>query len=441
MSDEDQLRELGQKLASALAASYEIASPGSHLAFLPGGVSVPADIVQAGVINPTQMQTWLAMNFDSPFIMSAADCTVHQKDASRGTASRIYTIAATSAQPLGDPQNDSWKRVDGEIAAAQRCLGPPDQQKPIVCMPDDWVLPANTGYWSRFDSTQAEAVSTGPRSPPPPVNPQYWRVRSHDSGPVGPYHLVSAIIPRTEMLARLAPQTDGPAAPFAPRAAAIGTSRLGAAAATSFSPRNLATLSASSPSVAALSAAAAPRPSIWQMAAERGVLSEVGLSALFASAQPVANVTTTQSATIAVHLEHQCVTLGYLSAGQPWWDGVFLADTGWFIPGMSRGGLLPTPGGADGQIYGLPIAIVIVRNLRVSGHWTAEAAAALGAAGGALGPLSLFGAGRSVEVDGAVTYARDGMQVIALLCSAIPVLPPVDAPAPSPPGGAGPAIS
>ena len=73
--------------------------------------------------------------------------------------------------------------------------------------------------------------------------------------------------------------------------------------------------------------------------------------------------------------------------------------------------------------------MVIVRNLRLSGQWSAAATAVLGSPGGTLGPLSLFGAVPSTAADGVtITYAHDGMQVVALLCGALPVLPPVDAP-------------
>jgi hypothetical protein len=455
MSDADQLHELGQKLADTLTSSYGVASPGTHLVFLPGGVSVPADIVQSGLINPAQMQTWLAMNFDCPFIMSSADCSVHQKDASHGAASRIYTIAATTARPVGNPQDDNWKRVGGEIAAAQRSLGPPDDQKAIACAPDDWILPANAGYWNKFDSTQtitASAPAPSPQNwlpPRPTVNPQFWMVRSLAAKTMNADPTVvqaggSAIneIRHREIYTRIAPAEAAaiPSPIFARRDLSASMSRADApsfvehaARASASNVEMLATETSIAPEILAENPAVAARSKLtsWSLAANNGVLSEINQRALFDTAEPVVNLTTTASSTIKVHLEHQCVTLGYLIAGQPWWDGVFLADTGWFIPGMARGNLLPAPSeGANGLVYGLPVAIVIVRNLRVSGQWTAEAATALGSKGGTLGPLSLFGAAPSVEADGAVTYAHEGMQVVALLCSAIPILPPVDSPGP-----------
>ena len=136
--------------------------------------------------------------------------------------------------------------------------------------------------------------------------------------------------------------------------------------------------------------------------------------------------------TITVQLQHQCVTLGYMSGGVSWWDGAFLGETGWYIPGMTRGASLPRPpseAGSSDLAYGLPVALIVVQGLTVSGSWTNETPAALGS----LGPFSLQGATTTSGNNGSVTYSRPGMQVIALLCSQLPILPPVDDPGPAQP--------
>jgi hypothetical protein len=75
-------------------------------------------------------------------------------------------------------------------------------------------------------------------------------------------------------------------------------------------------------------------------------------------------VTPSSSATVTIHLEYQCVSLGYFSAGQKaWWDDVFVADQAWFVPGMARGGLLPAPSDGGDVAYGLLTALIIVQNL------------------------------------------------------------------------------
>ena len=49
---------------------------------------------------------------------------------------------------------------------------------------------------------------------------------------------------------------------------------------------------------------------------------------------------------MAVHFEYMSVTIGYMAAGIPVWNGVFLADANWCVPGMAKGGLLPAPDAA-----------------------------------------------------------------------------------------------
>ena len=80
MSDADQLAAIGQKLTAALTSAYSSTDPNAALVFLPGGVSVPADLVQSGTINPAQMQTFLEANFDLPFVISPSECAVHGRD-------------------------------------------------------------------------------------------------------------------------------------------------------------------------------------------------------------------------------------------------------------------------------------------------------------------------------------------------------------------------
>lgn len=454
MSDTAQLQALGQQLAAALVASYGELTPGAKLVFLPGGVSVPDTFIQPNpanpaqnLINPEQIRQWLAQSFDSPFVISGDEGTILGKDPSHGSASRIYTVAVTSAQPVGTPGDAAWTRIDREIAAAVRSLGPPDAPKPIVCQPQDWPLPsANAGYWTKFDSTDTQATSTQTTTPVPVVNPQFWMVRSMaveevvaPSPPPPPPEPISDL-PRFHR--RIFSQQRSVAA-ASPRfsasdlsVSAVEVSPRATVEASSFQMANSLPAEAATSRVTAIDqsvmATARPQMLAWRAAADSGTLpARLEARTLFQVAPSVETVTTSTSSTVTIHLEHQCVSLGYFSAGLPWWDGVFLADPGWFIPGMPRGGLLPAPDGAAGHAYGLPMAMVIVQNLRVSGQWSAEASAALASRGGTLGPLSLFGASVSTAADGVtVTYAHPGMQVVALLCSSLPILPPADPPPP-----------
>jgi hypothetical protein len=393
--------------------------PGSNLVFLPGGVPVPNNIVQPMpgnsaqlATNPTQVQMFLAMNFDYPFAVTSGDASVLRIEASYGTATQIYTQAVNSAQPLGTADDATWKRIAAEISGAQRSFGPLAAQA-LVCEPDDWALPS-APYWTNFDSTQSQSSSTATPAPVPVVNRRMWMLRSFTVAPS-------------------VTKEQPPASPSAPggRIAQrnygrfFDRSRVTDSPAIGFAAKSEQPFSAEANSLTS-------HPMLWQSVVGQGRLPrQLDTNLLFNATAVVTNVTTSSSSSIVIHLEHQCVTIGRYIAGQPWWNGVFLSDAGWFIPGMNRGGLLPPPNGTDnGASYGLPIAMIVVRNLRVSGHWSQEAADALGAPGGTVGPLSLFGAASKTESDGSVTFAHDGMQVVALLCSALPVLPPMDTPAP-----------
>jgi hypothetical protein len=419
MSDLDQIQALGQRLAAALVNAYGINMPGSNLVFLPGGVPVPNNIVQPMpgdstklIINPTQVQMFLSMNFDYPFAVTSGDASVLRIEASHGTATQIYTQAVTSAQPLGTADDAAWKRIAAEISAAKLSFGPPAAQT-LICEPDDWAVPS-AQYWTNFDSTESQSSSTTTPAPVPVVNRRLWMVRSFASTPSA-----------TTEQPPTSPST--PAGRIAQRnyGRFFDRSRGTDSPAIAFAAKSEQPFSAQANSLTS-------HPMLWQSVVDQGRLPrQLDTNLLFNATAVVTDVTTSSSSSIVIHLEHQCVTIGRYIAGQRWWDGVFLSDTGWFIPGMNRGGLLPPPNGTDnGASYGLPLAMIVVRNLRISGQWSQEAANVLGAPGGTVGPLSLFGAASKTESDGAVTFAHDGMQVVALLCSALPVLPPMDTPAP-----------
>jgi hypothetical protein len=60
-----------------------------------------------------------------------------------------------------------------------------------------------------------------------------------------------------------------------------------------------------------------PELHAWRIAADNGQLAErLESRALFST--PVTQVTPSSSATVTIHLEYQCVSLGYFNAGQAW---------------------------------------------------------------------------------------------------------------------------
>jgi hypothetical protein len=384
------------------------------VAFLPGGLPVPDDLVQSGVPNVTQVDTWLQANFDSPLLVRPADATVGARSSS--TASDIYALAVTAAQPAGTVNSPAWQRVAGEIQTAQTEYGQPGGDKPIVCSPDDWELPGNQSYWASFDSSVATSTTTttsaGPAPNPPwRVNPVLWKLRVLDSEiqlPEREAPIFNQLGPLpVERKPMLSESLTGTIRDGIPTAAPTVVARIG-----SFPVQDLRTLPVN-----------------------------LDYTTVLSQAPAVQNVTATTSSSLVVQLEHSCVSLRRAFGGQSWWDGVFLADRGWYVPGMPSGALVaaaPSPTARpdettpDQQVFAVPVGLIVVRNLSVHGEWSAEAAQALSSSSASIGPLTLFGASSASSASGTSTYSRPGMQVVALLCATLPMLPPIDDPSMAP---------
>jgi hypothetical protein len=404
----DTLASLGQKLTDLFASVYAGGNPDVSLGFLPFCAAVPDDIVQGGIVNPARMGAFLTANFDYPFALSPGQNTAFGQDDRYGPASQIYSTAATLAQPAFAPGSDAAKRLSAEIAMAQSVLSPAGVAVGMTCEPDDWVATGNTGYWTVFDSTQtqslpqAQGVQSGTAGtgtlPARVFNPQIWTIRSQAATP-----LVSGTAPHT-----------------------------GSPAVSVVSARPMLTAMAVRPEMAQ-HVMIEPRPQLAVMPV-RPIL-PIHVPVQPAPSPPPAPAPAPPAAptsTVTIHFEHMAVTIGYTAAGLSIWDGVFLADQGWYISGMARGGLLPAPGAAAATgaalVYGLPISIVVVRNVTIGVNWSGQDQASLGTSGGFLGPFALGDTPASTAPDGTSTYTRLGMQVVAVLCSHLPVLPPIDAP-------------
>ena len=380
---------LGQALCDALTAAYGHAVGAGGLVFLPYGIPVADDIVQSGQVNPTQLQTWLAANFDAPFVVSFDKAVVVERDNTHGALSRIYGTAVSFAQPCDASGDAESQRIAAEIVAARGSYGANEQPHGIACEPDDWPLatPAQS-YWTPFDF----APSATPAATAAPVPAQV----SGGAPTAGTAGAPAAEVQPASWRLRMIPQPMRAGAPPASPAPVQAASTVAA--------MNAVHLMAASAPVAALAASPVPSP----------------------LASPV------PGAAISVHLEHTCITLSYADAGQAWWDGVFLADPGWCVAGMARGALLPAAPAPISAVYGVPTALVAVRGLHVSGAFSDDAKRALASGGTSLGPLSIGDATTEVQADGTTCYRRDGVQVVGLFCSTLPVLPPSDPPAPAP---------
>lgn len=406
----DTLATLGSKLTDLFAGAYAGGNPNVSLVFLPFSVSPPDDIVQDGIVNPAQMAAFLVSNFDAPYLVAPAENAVAGKDDSYGAASQIYATAVSLAQPAPAMGTSAFKNVASEIAMAQSVLSPTYATVNMTCEPDDWVLPANTNYWTAFDSHQTQgSVPAGPGTP-----------SGTTSGPAGNTAAIPPAVPA--MRGGVVPLID--AHPINNRVWAIKPAA--AAPARVAVPVPLIQRPLNVPATKAVAPAAPVNSAIRLLPIHFLPIMRPGVPSPAPSPPPPPPPPPTSN--VSVHFEYMSVTIGYTAAGISVWDRVFLASDDWYISGMKRGDLLPAADTPGSSVYGLPTSLVIVRNVSITVNWAGQDQATLGTSGGFLGPFSLSGVTPTVAPDGTWTYARPGMQVVALLCDHLPVLPPINAP-------------
>jgi hypothetical protein len=464
MADGDTLATLGQKLTDLFSSAYAGGDPKGSFVFLPFSVPVPDNILQGGIVNPTRLAAFLVANFDAPYLLSPEQGSAQGRDASYGMASQIYATAVALARAAAPPDSDVAKRVDAEIMMARSVLGPTGPAVAMTCQPDDWVAAGNASYWTVFDSTQTQGAAptsplpSTPSTPSPPTGDgggpgfrprifdRIWTIKPEaaEAEPVSSLEVIHAAAP-----ARAQPMIADVVAQH-PSLMAATTLPIRAEPALQLErepairPAVRVQTTPAIRTMAQLDATDLPTHRLMEVnpaiqSRVRRPLEPQPVRPPAPSPPPPPPPPPPPSSTVTVHFEHMPVTIGYMAAGIPIWNGVFLADRNWCIPGMPRGGLLPSPGIAAAPaapVYGLPTSLIVVRNVAISVKWSGQEKSALGSSGGFLGPFSLAGVSPSQASDGTSTFSRPGMQVVALLCSHLPVLPPIDAPDLTPTGPA-----
>lgn len=461
MADADTLATVGQKLTDLFADTFAGGNPNISLVFLPFSAPVPVDIVQNDVVNPLRLTTFLVSNFDAPYLVSPQQSTVHGMDTSYGAASQIYSAAVMLARAAAVPGSQTESRINAEIMMARRVMDPSGPAIAMSSQPDDWVQPSNTSYWTIFDSKQsrtsfAPPPPTGGDVPPPRVfNSSLWTIKP-EIAQVAPIATLEAVHEANPALARpvIADVVMNHPKIMAMNPVAASVELSAPMVRTNFMAARpiAATMETSAPAIRTNFMATRSAISVSdQVAINRSDLptnfrSKVGVQFnpnLIAvdvpqflhpdPPPPPPPPPPAPSSSVAIHFEYMSATIGYMAAGLPIWNGVFLADKSWYIPGMARGALLPSPNSAAPSptvtlAYGLPTTLIIVRNVSISVKWSGQEQAILGTSGGFLGPFSVSGVSPTISNDGTWTYDRPGMQVVALLCNHLPVLPPIDAP-------------
>lgn len=145
---------------------------------------------------------------------------------------------------------------------------------------------------------------------------------------------------------------------------------------------------------------------------------------------PAVSQTTTESSELHVHFEYQLVRITRRVAGSRWWREELVIDPNWYVPGMRKGDMFNSPEG-DVTLC-LPQALIVVRNVSITGSWTDEARATMRSGVTYIGPFLVAPPSESDESRTAgesFSILGSGVQVIGELCSPLPSLPPMDDPA------------
>lgn len=106
---------------------------------------------------------------------------------------------------------------------------------------------------------------------------------------------------------------------------------------------------------------------------------------------------------------------------RPWYDGAFINNKSWFIPGTPKGGLTSKDNLAA-NITLMPIGFVAIRNLSIKADWSASDMANSSNAI-QFGPFNVS----SMIINN--TLSHQGVQIIGWLLERMPDLPPNDPPA------------
>jgi hypothetical protein len=385
MSIADQIADLGSQFEAAILNAYtsiptgglEAFSGQPLLAFLPGDIPVPVDtFVQSTgtgppAVNPLLVSMWLksdAAGADTPLLIQTNQTTVVTgPPGGFTTMSEVYFDLLSFAQPLAAVGSPEANIIAQELIWARETLPQSPDLMTLVTQPSDWALPSSN-YWTEFSYT-----TTPPTQPPgTPVSPpifvppsNIWRLRS--------------VVPPTSR------------------------------------PGNHPVLH---PMATVASAAARPAPAVTApIAASIHPDFLIDLNAVTAAA-PAVTAPATQ-----VSIEHTLISIDRSS----WWQNDWLVDPGWYVPGEPRGTAVSPTSSAE-QTWAIPMAMVLVQNLVLTGSWSASDASQLTSNGVMFGPFHLGGAAVSTNANETLSITVAGPSLVAFFCQPLVVLPPSDPP-------------
>lgn len=496
MSDASGLLALGQALDQYLIGEYS-PPPGTQtaLGFLPGIAVNPGSFAPTGVVNPFAVQTFLnsVMNVLGPVVDGRFSGIMSARD--------IYGAVISIAHPVdppGTPGGDAFNQVRG-MALAEFSASPtkPLVAVPLNWY-DAGATEGWSTFTSSSSSRTVEETSTSSGEVPtkpaagetPPILPppterfgKLWRWRTLDASVIADVVVPSAEatveepepvvirdhrvrIGRPDVRDRLGVDLSEVAVrdhrsesgstrfsakadlAVAPARSALRVNRLVAQPVAQVAPEPA--VAAEAPEVQVL--ATAPRRQLMAaLAVEQPFLArgenvlvrsqalahliEVETPARVAEIDGDFETTSTQS----VESHDLTLTLDYCFvqvSRDEWWNDAVLRMPRWYAPG-SKAGAFSSSSQVEGLPLGVPIAMVVTRNVSVKGTWSAADRSAA-ESHTSFGPWSTHDSAMAYDASTeTATLDIPGMQVVAVVCAVLPPLAPADDPTlAAPPTGA-----
>jgi hypothetical protein len=468
-TNSDQLAMLGQQVIDTLVATYNPNNDPSLALALHPGQALADGIVQNGVTNPLRLSEWLEDQYDYPLLLKRADASsISASSVGDLTAKSAYLAMIPWAQPSVPADAPAYARIAAMIAQARQDLGDNPDTLPFSCEPTDFAEPDSTA-WHVFDQKISHTTTTRTETPGTiQANPQLWKMRALTREVVSNLPSVSdaveqrkaftaelAVVSRVEAVRKLCAQPH--LMEYATQPADVSAIR---DRGTAFSLNQL--------SATRRNGLTASRSSRYFRARRRHLTAEANTD-LAAQADYIlpsrdasstqtrldsslvdrlatiqlhdlvhtAAVTeiTTSGSELHVHFEYCMLTITRRIAGSRWWHPDLVADDDWYVPGMKRGDMIKESTD-DAYAHCLPQGLLIVRNVKFSGSWTAEARSTMQNSVSFLGPFLMgfptTSASSTSDVE-QMSVLGVGIQVIGELCFPLPPLPPRDDPVESAP--------
>ena len=357
------------------------------------------------------------------------------------TVDGLYDLMIVSAQPTPTSDRAPFDKFRGDADEAfDRAIIAPlistgRRYCPAVATPPDWCSPQGLANWSSKSFTTTEKTETTNQSgTPAPADLDLnlkWRFRRL------PAELTPAVESPGAML-RVQPQLEMNLSPVeaSPKRMIMHNLSLSQEAApirTTMSPMRIAfarpmimenLVHSSANANLQMASVAVNDGHVANPAEGRNETTlVVGSEILAAQSQALNAAASSQevtSKTLSLSFDYCLVTVT-----RPWVSTEFLTIKDWYLPGSRAGDISSGNGSGDAPFEVMPVAALVVKNLRIKADWSHSDQASIQDSV-ALGPFSLVG--RSINsISGELTCP--GMQIVGWVCEPMPMLPPASDPA------------